>query len=100
MSDDKDSRNIAILDHAKIRILERGILQEDVQTIINNPIQTVYDDYEENCKSYGIIEDKYNKNNKKYIIIVHNSLNSDPVKIITGMVTSKGGLKRFGFNNI
>jgi len=89
-----------ILDHAKIRILERGILEEDVKMVINNPIQTVFDAYEENFKSYGIIEDKYNTNNKKYIVIVHNSLNSNPVKIITGMVTSRGGLKRFGFNNI
>jgi hypothetical protein len=99
LSDDND-RNIVILDHAKIRILERGILEEEVKMIINNPIQTIFDDYEENYKSYGIIEDKYNANNKKYIVIVHNSLNSNPVKIITGMVTSKGGLKRFGFNNI
>jgi hypothetical protein len=51
-------------------------------------------------KSYGIIDNKYDTNNKKYIVIVHNSLNSNPVKIITGMVTSKEGLKRFGFNNI
>ena len=100
MSNDDSDRNILVLDHAKIRILERGILEEDVQKIINNPIQTVYDDYEENYKSYGIIEDKYKENRKRYVIIVHNDLNSDPVKIITGMVTSKGGLKRFGFNNI
>ena len=51
-------------------------------------------------KSYGIIDNKYDTNNKKYIVIVHNSLNSNPVKIITGTVTSKEGLKRFGFNNI
>ena len=51
-------------------------------------------------KSYGIIDNKYDTNNKKYIVIVHNSLNPNPVKIITGKVTSKEGLKRFGFNNI
>ena len=75
-------------------------MEQDVETVVNNPIQTVYDDYEENYKSYGIIEDKYIDNRKKYLIIVHNGLNSNPVKIITGMVISQGGLKRFGFNNI
>ena len=84
-------------DHAKLRILERGILEDEIQRIIDNPIHTVYDKYEENYKSYGIVDNKYNK---KYIIIVHNSLNSNPVRIITGMITSKGGLKRYGFNNI
>ena len=48
------------------------------------------------CDNLGTKSD--NVDNKKKI--VHNSLNSNPVKIITGMVTSKGGLKRFGFNNI
>ena len=38
-----------ILNHAKIRILERDVcLEEDVKMGINNPIQTVFDDYEEN----------------------------------------------------
>ena len=36
-----------ILDHAKIRILGRDILEEDVKMVINNPIQTVFDEYEE-----------------------------------------------------
>ena len=71
--------------------------KDEIQRIIDNPIHTVYDKYEENYKSYGIVDNKYNK---KYIIIVHNSLNSNPVRIITGMITSKGGLKRYGFNNI
>lgn len=74
--------------------------KDEIQRIIDNPIHTVYDKYEENYKSYGIVDNKYNKYNKKYIIIVHNSLNSNPVRIITGMITSKGGLKRYGFNNI
>jgi hypothetical protein len=96
----KNEKKIYLTGHGKSQLFIRGILDQDIKTVINNPIQTVYDEYEENYKSYGIIEDKYNKNNKKYIIIVHNSLNSDPVNIITGMVTSKGGLKRFGFDNI
>ena len=87
-------RHLAKLtDHAKIRIIERNISEEDIQMIIDNPINTVYDDYEENYKSYGVVDEKYN--NKKYMIVVHNGLNSNPVKIITAMYVSKGGLKRW-----
>ena len=50
--------------------------------------------------SYGIVIDKYNKDKKMYIMIVHNSLNLNPVKIITVMKTSKGGLKAIGFDNL
>jgi len=93
------TRKIQIGYHAKIRMLERNISEEDIERIINNPIQTVYDEYEENYKSYGLVYDKYNKDNKLFLLIVHTDLrqdlNSNPVKIITAMYVNKGGLKRW-----
>jgi len=87
-------------DHAKIRALERGISKDDIVRIINDPAETIYDNYEENYKSYGIITDPYNPNRTYYVIIVHNSLKADYVAIITVMITGKGGLKTHGFSNI
>lgn len=92
MSTAGNNKAFKLTDHAKIRIIERNISEEDIQMIIDNPINTVYDEYEENYKSYGVVDEKYNK---KYMIVVHNGLNSNPVKVITAMYVSKSGLKRW-----
>jgi len=85
-------------DHALDRAHQRGIRQSDIANIINNPIETIYDEYTERYKSYGRAIDPYTKE-PVYVIIVHTAFNTN-VKIITVMaVNSKGGLKAHGFRN-
>ena len=48
MKKNKEKLTIRMSDHAYRRALERGISDEDIQRIINNPIDTIYDTYEEN----------------------------------------------------
>ncbi|MGD1837384.1 MAG: DUF4258 domain-containing protein [Nitrososphaeraceae archaeon] len=75
ISDDKKERTIKLTDHAKLRAIERGISEDDIKMIINKPVETIYDKYEENFKSYVIVIDKYDNNKTKYIMIIHNDLN-------------------------
>ena len=82
--------------HARIRALERGIDEIDIERIINSPIETIYDRYEETYKSYGIAVNHYT-GESRYIIIIHTAFNKY-VTIITVMWTDKGGLKEYGFS--
>ncbi len=80
------------------RAFERGVLEEDIIYIINNPSQTIYDDERKNYKSYGKIIDPYTKE-EKYLVIAHNKLNTT-VYIYTVMWTNHGGLKFYGFRDL
>jgi Domain of unknown function (DUF4258) len=95
----KEKRTIHMSDHATFQAIRRNISEEDIERIINSPIETVYDSYEENYKSYGIVEDKYNRNQKLYLLIVHTNLqdhlNYNSVKIITVMYVNRGGLAKW-----
>jgi uncharacterized DUF497 family protein len=90
--------DIRMTTHARTRALERGIDLDDIERIINSPMQTIYAEYEERYKSYGIVTKPYSKE-VRYLIIVHTILNKY-VTIISVMYTSKGGLQEHGFSNI
>jgi hypothetical protein len=92
-------RIIKLSDHAKGRIISRGVEESDIVRIINMPLETIYDEYEEDYKTYGTAIDPYTKESF-YLIIVHTALNTH-VKIITIMwVNSEGGLRAHGFSNL
>jgi hypothetical protein len=84
--------------HAREKIIARGIDAMDIQRIINEPIETIYNEYEETYKSYGRARDPYTKK-PYYVIIIHTTLNKY-VTIITVMFTDKGGLKFHGFSKL
>jgi uncharacterized DUF497 family protein len=94
-----DKYHIQMSNHAKERALERGIKEADIEMVINNPIETIYDTRFERYKSYGKAIDPYTKK-PVYLIIIHNAFNKY-VRIITAMyANSPGGLKAHGFSNI
>jgi len=91
-------RHISIRGHAKERALARGVDELDIERIINSPLETIYNEYEETYKSYGEAIDPYTKK-PSYLIIIHTILNKY-VTIITVMWTNKGGLKAHGFTKL
>ena len=52
--------------------------------------------YEENHKCYGKEPGKDNR----YIKIIYTKLNNNTLKVITVMITDKGGLRASGFSNL
>jgi uncharacterized DUF497 family protein len=96
--DEEMDRTIKMTAHAKERALHRGVDQTDIERIINSPTETIYDEYEENYKSYGLANDPYTKEDR-YLVIFHTILNKY-VKIISVMWTDKGGLQRHGFSKL
>ena len=91
-------RIIKMTAHARDRALHRGINIIDIERIIDSPIETVYAEYEERYKSYGLVTNLYTKETR-YLIIIHTILNKC-VTIISVMWTNKGGLQEHGFSNI
>ena len=89
---------IILTKHCKSRAFERYVTTQEISKVINNPIQTIYDDERQNYKSYSKSENPSYKD-QPYLVVIHNKINTS-VKIITVMWTDKGGLKIIGFNKI
>jgi hypothetical protein len=56
--------------HGLQRALERGILEEDIVHVINNPNETVFDGRRKNYKSYAKILDPYTRD-ERILVVVH-----------------------------
>jgi len=76
----------------------REISKNDVLRILQNPIETVYDQERNNYKSFGIGTNPP-INEQPYLLIVHNTLNNKIIAITT-MWKGKGGLQIHGFSKI
>ncbi len=92
------SYNIKWTKHAKERAMERDIREEDVIFVINNPVETVYDERRENYKSFALVNHPI-ANKTTYLMVVHSKFNTK-VTIISVMWQTMGGLQRNGFNKI
>jgi hypothetical protein len=84
--------------HAKERAIERDIHEKDVIFVINNPVETVYDERRENYKSFALVNHPLT-NKTTYLMVVHSKFNTR-VTIISVMWQTTGGLQRNGFNKI
>lgn len=93
-----DVVKISLSPHAKIRAEERGVSEEDIQQVLDNPIDTIFANDRGRWKSYGKIVDKYSKV-EKYLIVVHTNYNpvTNMVTVISVIVTNKEGLHHHGF---
>jgi hypothetical protein len=98
LSTRKEKRIVKISKHANKRALERSISKKNIKTIINNPVETIYDSKRENYKSFGLALNSFTKT-QEYLLIVHSKFNTH-VTIITVMWMNKGGLKKIGFNKL
>ena len=85
--------------HARERALQRGVDQADIERIIKSPIETIYNAYEENYKSYGLANDPYAKEDR-YLVIFHTVLSKYVMIITSVMWTSKEGLQSHGFSKL
>lgn len=94
----KIMKRIRITKHCEEQMQMRDIDRQDVLKIIRNPIETVYDDKRDNCKSIGMGTDPPIKE-QPYLLIVHNTL-KNKIVVITSMWKGKGGLKVHGFSKI
>ncbi len=81
--------------HASDRALDRDITEIQIETIINSPIETVYDADGENYISYGLSTHPFTQN-QSYLMVVHSKFNTE-VLIITVMWTTTGKLQTNGF---
>jgi hypothetical protein len=71
--------------------------KQDIEQILRNPLEEIYDQYEENYHCYGKLP---GNDESKYIKIVYSKLNNNTLKVITDMITGVGGLRKNGFNNL
>jgi hypothetical protein len=85
--------------HGRERALERNINEKLVEFVINNPIETIYDDKRENYKSFALVNHPLT-DNPTYLMIVHSSKFNTEVSIISAMWQTSGGLKRNGFSKV
>lgn len=90
---------IILTAHAQKRCLERGVNQDDIENVIRNPIQTIYDDDRKNYKSVGKIGDKY-RQEETYLVVIHTKEVDRVIKIISVMFTNQRGLVYYGFSDL
>ena len=83
--------------HAFIRLHQRGILKEDVENIIKNPIQIIRQP-DNKLKCFGIIPNPENELIKYLVVVYIEYMTKDTVKVLTVMLKDKGGLKYDGFS--
>jgi membrane-anchored protein YejM (alkaline phosphatase superfamily) len=100
MTKRRTRRIIRFSGHARQQCLARGILEKDVVSILQAPMGTVYDEYEENYKSFGNGTDAYTKKTQ-LLLVVHTDLKEKSgVTVITVMWTSTARLRGYGFSNV
>ncbi|MGI0007734.1 MAG: DUF4258 domain-containing protein [Nitrosotalea sp.] len=84
--------------HGLMRLLERDITVEQIEGIINNPIETVFDKESGNYLSYGMATHQRFLT-LTYLMVAHSKFNTE-VSIITAMWQTKGGLQNNGFSTV
>jgi len=89
---------IILSGHARQRAMERDISEEMIESVINNPIETVFDDERQNFKSYALVRHP-STNNEAFLMVIHSSINTE-VTIISTMWQTTGGLRRNGLDRI
>ncbi|QLH09450.1 DUF4258 domain-containing protein [Candidatus Nitrosotenuis sp. DW1] len=90
---------VIFTDHARSRAVDRGIDENEIVRIVNNPIEEIFDQKNSNFKCYGQAMDYYIKQTR-YLMIVHSGKFNNSVKIITSMWIDPQGLQFYGFNKI
>ena len=91
-------RKIKWTHHGRQRALERDIDERLVELVLNNPLDTVYDQKRGNYKSYALVPYP-TTGQHTYLMVVHSKFNTE-VLIISVMWQTKGGLERNGFSNV
>lgn len=89
---------IKLTRHARQRALERDISYKDIEFVINNAVETVYDVERENYKSFALVNHPFTKQSS-YLMVVHSKFNTQ-VTIISVMWQTSGGLRKNGFDKI
>jgi len=95
---DKNNNPVTMTPHAKQRAEERAVDEQEIMHVINNPIETIYDENNQTWKSYGKIIGKYRKE-ERILIVVHTKYNLG-VKIVTMFWSNRGGLSFHGFSKL
>jgi uncharacterized protein DUF4258 len=85
--------------HARLRALERDIRFDMVRYVINNPIETFFDQARGNYKSFAIVKHPSTRQ-ESYLMVIHDNKLNTPVNIISTMWQTTGGLKRIGFSKV
>ncbi len=81
--------------HSLRRLIQRGISKEDVESVIQNPIERITDESTNNYKCFGILDDS----EPKYLIVIY-TISNKCIKIITAMNVDAGGVKTNGFTRM
>lgn len=79
-------------------MMVRDITIEQVETVMNNPNDSYYDNQRQNYKTYGKVNNPV-REDMPYLVLIHNKINTS-VRIITAMWADEGGLRAHGFNTI
>lgn len=93
-----DNNPIKFTQHAIDRTFQRWIKKDDVERIIRNPIESMYDQVNDKFRCFGKGVDSYTKE-EKYLIVVFRKFNTYDL-VITAMWATQGDLKVNGFNKI
>jgi hypothetical protein len=80
------------------RVQERDINTKDIEYVINNASETVYDNKRENYKSFALVNHPLT-NVPTYLMVVHSKFNTH-VTIISVMWQTAGGLRKNDFNKV
>ncbi len=95
----KPNYQIRMTKHASRRALERGIRLDMIRFVINNPIETFFDQARGNYKSIAKVKHPSNKQ-ETHLMVIHSDKLNTPVHIISTMWQTTGGLKRIGFSKV
>jgi hypothetical protein len=75
--------------------LQRDIDEKLVQSVIDNPIETIYDITRDNYKSYALVPHPLT-NNDAFLMVVHSDKTNIEILIISVMWQTRGGLRQNG----
>ncbi len=78
-------------DHAKERMAQRGLTEEEVISVVSNPVKTIRT-RANRLASFSRIEGKY-------IVVIHEHSEGDEL-VVTAMKVDRARLARFGFTEI
>lgn len=78
--------------HARVQMRERGITEGAVREVLSNPAETILT-RANRLASYAQIR-------AKYIVVIHERVDSDQDLIITAMIVDHRRLLRFGFTQV
>ena len=93
------SHKIRWSNHGRQRCQDRDITETLVQSVIDNPIETVFSEKKQNYKSYALVPHPLT-GNEAYLMVVHSNKTNIEISIISVMWQTKGGLRTNGFNII